>query len=123
MAAGRHSRERGIVTSGTHAVAQEDIYHVVFGINPVACAGEASMAKHRRRGLRAGFARFRVAYHGLVETETAMGVGTLGAYKRVDGGLLQKAFAAIDTTIEPHLEQLCQIVCVGEQAGISLYST
>lgn len=75
-AAARHDAgEGGIVACGVNTVTQENVNHVVVGVNPKARTGETCVSHRRGRGLIAGVAGFGVAHHGFVKSQSTVRIG------------------------------------------------
>ena len=122
VAARADAAEVRVVPRGAHAVAQEDVEHVILGINPEARAREARVAEGFGCCLGTGVAGVGVADDGFVKTEAAVAVGTLLRREGLDGRCLQQTHATVGAAVEPHLEQLGEVVGIAEQSGIALHT-
>ena len=70
----------------------------------------------RERACGAGSAASRI---GFIESQSPPAVAAFGFGEQVHGFFAQQAFTAVFAAVEPHLRQLCQIVGVGKQSGVT----
>ena len=122
MAAGADAAKVRVVPRGAHAVAQEDVEHIVLGIDPEACAREAGVTDGLGSRLGTGIAGAGVSHDGFVKAQAAMAVGTLLRQECLYRRGFQQAHAAVCAAVQPHLEQLGKVIGVAEQARVALYA-
>ena len=75
----------GVIACGAHTVAQENVEHVVLGINPETGARETGMTERLGCGLGTGVAGIGVAHDRLVKSQTTVAIRTLLSHESLNG--------------------------------------